>query len=130
MINRLKQTICDNLLKTRKARRFSQQELAEVLEMTQPSYRELEIGARTINAVQLGMIADFLRIPVNHFYREDLDPQAEHYTDEVHLGQLKEQLEVYRSTLRIHINRNEELEAKLKSKDRKIEETLSISTQL
>lgn len=130
MINRLKQTICDNLLRIRKARRLSQQELADILKITQPSYRELEIGVRTINAAQLGAIADFLRIPVNHFYREDLDPQVEHYTDEAQLKQLKEQLETCKSTLRIHINRNEELEAKIKRKDRKIEELLSRSIQL
>ncbi|MFC7526929.1 helix-turn-helix domain-containing protein [Parapedobacter sp. GCM10030251] len=130
MNNRLKQTICDNLLKIRKARRLSQQELAEVLNMTQPSYRELEIGVRTINAVQLGEIAKFFRIPVNHFYLEGLDPRAEHNTDEVYLEQLKEQLEVYRLTLRIHISRNEELEAKLKRKDRKIDELLTKAAKL
>ena len=124
MINQLKKTICDNLLRIRKAQRFSQQNLADVLNITQPSYRDLEMGQRTISAVQLGLVADFYRIPVDFFYRPDADPRVNFLEETGSLARLREQLEICRAASRIHVARNEELEAKVKRKDRKIDELL------
>ena len=66
--NRLNTIISRNLLLIRQERRYSQNDIATVLTIKQPSYNRMESGRTHISADQLALLAEFYRLPVSVFF--------------------------------------------------------------
>lgn len=66
-------TISKNLIKIRKINRFSQSDISEVLEISQPSYNRIESGKIQINVLYLYRLAKFYNILIDDFFSSDSD---------------------------------------------------------
>ncbi|SEK63938.1 helix-turn-helix domain-containing protein [Parapedobacter koreensis] len=128
MVKQLKHIICTNLSRIRAARRYSQREVAAVLSIKQPSYRNMEVGITYISAIHLALLADFYRIPIQDFYQSEMELDAGISSSKEQTERLKEQLQNSKVLLGVYEKRIEELEAKVRRKDTKIESLLARST--
>lgn len=64
MKNELKTIICQRIRKLRKSKGYSQQEAAELLNMSQSAYSDLESGKTTLDIERLSNIADLFQYPL------------------------------------------------------------------
>lgn len=128
MIQNFRKTICDNLARIRVARRYSQREIATVLSVKQPSYRSMELGTTQISAVHLATLAEFYKVPVQHFYQNGMVLHGPAAPPEEEIERMREQVQNGKVVLDIYAKRIEELEAKVKRRDAKIDLLLAKST--
>lgn len=118
MINQLKKTICDNLLKMRSERNYSQRYVGQILSVSQPAYKKMEDGKTFINAGQLSILADFYRVPLEAFYKKIMDFTVDSYKTREQYEQLNEQLRNANMLLDVYRKRIAELEEKAAGEDR------------
>lgn len=130
MVKKLKNTIATNLMRIRMARRYSQREMAAVLDIKQPSYRDLEIGHTQINAVQLAILADFYHVPIQLFYQSDMLRDTTCLESESPNSPTEESQLQYKKQLETYAKRITELEGKLQQIDSKIDALLSAPERL
>lgn len=60
----LKTIICQRLRKLRKSKGYSQQEVADLLNMSQSAYSDLETGKTAIDVEKLSRIAELFQYPL------------------------------------------------------------------
>lgn len=60
----LKTIICQRLRKLRKSKGYSQQEVADLLNMSQSAYSDLETGKTAIEVEKLSRIAELFQYPL------------------------------------------------------------------
>jgi len=125
MIQKIRDIICANLVRMRVSRRYSQREISSVLSIKQPSYGNIERGHTLISAAQLAVLANFYRLPVALFYQEDMALGTDLSHAVAQYERLCEQVKNYKTTLEIYQKRIDELDAKVKRKDAKIESLLT-----
>jgi len=68
--------IGDNLVKIRKERKFSRDELADLVGITASHLGLIERGERGITAVNFSTFKQVLDVPVDYFFNEEVDSQA------------------------------------------------------
>lgn len=125
MINYRNELLCANLIRIRKKNRYSQEEIAAVLDIAQSSYNRIEGGATEIGAIRLFQLARFYDIKVDVFFSDTMleDLAIEEITTEVYY--LKNKIEHITAAYKIIEKRNLELEEKLERKNRKIDALLN-----
>ncbi len=64
--------ISKNLIVVRNQKRFSQNEIAAILRIKQPSYNRMESGKTRVSADQLAVLAEFYGLPVDFFFSDRL----------------------------------------------------------
>lgn len=64
MERELKTIICQRIRKLRKSKAYSQQEAADLLNMSQSAYSDLETGKTAIDIEKLSRIADLFQYPL------------------------------------------------------------------
>ena len=65
--NEIKNVVCDKLRELRKQKGYTQQEISELLHMSQNAYSELETGKRKIDIERLNQFTKIFNIPVSYF---------------------------------------------------------------
>lgn len=125
MTNYQNELLCANLIRIRKKNRYSQEDIAEVLDIAQSSYNRMEGGTTEISALRLFQLAKFYKIKVDAFYSDTMleDLEIEKITDEVYY--LKNKIAHITAAYKIIEKRNLELEEKLERKNRKIDVLLN-----
>lgn len=113
--NLIHKTIITNLIKVRISKRYSQERIADTLDIKQSSYNKMEAGTTRISSEQLGILAVFYQVDICDFYRQNVDfssariPLVEEYE------KIKAELAHQKTYNNILLLRNEELEIKLKA---------------
>ncbi len=69
-LSRINKTISGNLIRFRLSRRYSQQEIADLLQIAQSTYNRYETGSLHIGADHLCCLADLYGVPVGTFFGE------------------------------------------------------------
>ncbi|SEN74330.1 hypothetical protein SAMN05216436_1216 [bacterium A37T11] len=128
MINKIRQNISSNLVKLRNLNRYSQDQIAAVLSIKQPSYCEMESSVTKIRAEQLYILANFYKISIESFFCDGNDFQSLHCSQDKTL-KLESELANSKVINNILIARNLELEDKVKRKDAKIESLIDELTK-
>lgn len=116
----INQILCTNLVRLRIKHRYSQREISEVLKVTQPSYNRMESGSTSISGERIYQLAKFYKVPIHDLFCEKgFDYRNESSTKEVDI--LQEKLLDTKLVNKILKERNDELQEKLRRKDRKID---------
>lgn len=113
--------LSSNLVRIRIRNRYSQREIADELGIAQSSYNRMEAGISKLSALQLYTLAKFYRILIDELF----DPKAEFDGSKARLEEdlalIGEQLIREKVMYRLILNRNSELEDKIKRRDKKID---------
>lgn len=116
----INQILCTNLVRLRVKNRYSQRQIAEILKMTQPSYNKMEAGSTNISGERIYKLAKLYKVSIADFFSENgaVSNRSISSSDAV---LLKERLSHFQLMNKILLERNSELQEKLKRRDRKIE---------
>lgn len=87
---RIRQIIGINLRRFRLENRFSQEEIANLLDISQPNYNRIESGKVMINIVLLVKLSSFYRVKLEHLTEYD---GFNNFNNEI--NNLKNQLEAF-----------------------------------
>lgn len=116
----INQVLCTNLMRLRVKHRYSQREISEVLQISQPSYNRMESGAAKITGERIYQLAKFYKVPIHDLYSENgFNYQNDRPPKQVVI--LQEKLSDTKLINQILKERNDELLKKLRRKDRKID---------
>jgi len=116
-----------NFIRIRKNNRYSQNDISEVLQISQPSYNRIESGKIQINVLGLYRLAEFYNVLIDDFF--SLDINSGQHTDVHELKkevlQLQDKIKTLEMINEFIEKRNVELEEKLTRKNRKIDSLLN-----
>ncbi|WP_257667517.1 helix-turn-helix domain-containing protein [Parapedobacter tibetensis] len=118
----MKRRIATNLAKIRNLRRHSQDEIAEVLSISQQAYWKMEEVKTRISAVQLGHLAHFYQVSVDVFFEEKPDFNENIHTSKTKLASVQAQLEKEQFFSEMLQHRNRELSGELAALQARIAE--------
>ncbi len=130
MLRKKNDTLCINLKKLRNERSLTQQNVADGISIKQTSYGDLENGKSKLYAARLWQLADFFGVSVGRFCGEKPDDSEQVKVLQQRIEELAAKLAQSELTVGIYKDLNMELEAKVKRKDRKIDELLARLRQL
>lgn len=116
----INQILCTNLVRLRVKNRYSQRQISEILKMPQPSYNKMEAGSTSISGERAYKLAKLYKVSIADFFSENgaVSNGSISSSDAV---LLKERLSHFQLMNKILLERNSELQEKLKRRDRKIE---------
>jgi len=121
MKNDIYTIICKNLIRVRILNRYSQQQIAEVLSITQPSYNCIEAGKTKIKVSQLHLLAKFYKIAVDEVFLENPNFTNDYVLLRNENDDLHRQIAFEKGIREILMLRNKELEERIAQRDDKIE---------
>ncbi|TYR36355.1 helix-turn-helix domain-containing protein [Sphingobacterium phlebotomi] len=114
-------------MKIRIGKRYSQEHIASVLDIKQPSYHKMEGGLTRISGEQLGVLAEFYKVNICFFYREVVDSNSDEGNLPRDMLKINEDLTNQKLLVSLLVKQNEELEQKIRDKDLMIDRLLSES---
>ncbi len=132
MENHLNAIISKNLMRIRIARKYTQGQIADALQIKQPSYNKMENGRTRINAEQLWILATFYRVSMEIFFLENAEASDNEITARGHNAELLCQIEELKGKMdsdRLFydsmLSRLRDLEEKVAQRDEVIESLLA-----
>lgn len=139
MKKKLNTIICDNILRLRSLRDFTQNEIANAIGIKQSSYNQIELGKTQVSAFHLNQLAKHYNVSVEDFYDRDskFDRAEKLRMIEERVRELsakiinsERDLSFVKERNKELVTRNIELEGNVYRRDNKIESLIKLSTTI